>query len=340
MGPGEPFAFQGTYRVQSKARGKPSRLEGRWGVCEEGELDEATVNQLLVSNPFWSGASRVQLKPAFVIERDGEFAEEPDILYKKSHFVPTCGGSAMPTNIVDVAKAATRWREREPFLVALLGEAVYSQAAKLIGGLEGVVANEYFVHEAGHCLGYDTERKYAQGYFQIAGKIAWPLIYVEEFRADLLSFGFAADLLGEHSAAAVFLYNVLLRLGVHLEGYANGVPNPYGDIPFMLYSLLRKQGWVEPDTAHPGVLCVTSLVPADLIVLMRASVAHCCYWLVQPEWLADTGTDAALGAAHYHKRVLSDHHLVQEFKMICDTVVAGLSADRSSRLATGSEKPD
>ena len=230
----------------------------------------------------------------------------------------------MSANVVDVVKAAGNWHQRRPFLAALLGDVAFAQAERLIGDVQGVAADEYFVHEAGHCLGHDTARKYAQGYFRLAGKVAWPLIYVEEFRADILSFGFAADLLDEQRAASVFLYNVLLRFGVHLEGKAKDGSEPYGAIPVLLYSLLQRLGWLEPTAGPDASLCVASLVPADLVTVMRSCAAAGCHDLVEPELRADTGTDAALVAARYYRSVLDDRPAVEPFASMCEATVAAV----------------
>jgi len=110
-----------------------------------------------------------------------------------------------------------------------------------------------------------------EGYFQPAGRAAWPLIYVEEFRADILSFGFAADRLEERQAASVFLYNVLLRFGVHLEGKAKDNSDPYGPIPVMLYLLLRRLGWFELEAPHAGEIQVSVAASFGYIYLFRDS---------------------------------------------------------------------
>jgi hypothetical protein len=320
--PGESFTFQGVYRVQSKTRGSPSYLAGRWAECESGELCVQEVNRLLAEDPLWRGRSRVEIRPAFVSERIGEFRNEPDILYKQSHFTPDIDHTGMPTNIVDVTKAVLNWRERRSAMLALLGASVYADACSLISGLESVVFNEYAVHEAGHSLGFDTATKYSAGYFRVDGKTAWPLVYVEEFRADLLSFGFAANLLEEPQAAALFLYNVLLRLGVHLQARAQGAPNPYGLVPLMLYSLLRSLGWIRPGNKSAAPVQFLSLAPAELATLMRECTAHGREHLAEPELRVSDKIDAAIIAAGYHRNIATDCKVVREFSSVIEKAVA------------------
>ena len=297
----ERFSFAGTYRVQSAVRGLPSRLEGRWIEPGHGDADSALVNCHLFAHPLWIGGQEVTLRPALVSKREGAFGNEPDILYKLSNFAPAPGCVGMTTNVVDVAKARLNWRSRAPHVRALLGSETVEQVHELIGPIETVVANEYFVHEAGHCLGYPTDRKYAQGYFRPAGQLLWPLVHLEEFRADLLSFGIAVDALPRERAVATFLYNVLLRLGVHVEAKSAVEEAPYGPIPHLLITLLQEIGWVEIEQTQ-GVLHLGSLRTNDILQVMRTCSAHAASSLVEPELNCVSPIDAALVAARYFRR--------------------------------------
>jgi len=325
---GELFHLEGTYRVQSRRVGRPSRLVGRWGIGNPPhELDEHAINVRLAHDPAWRGARAVELRPAFIEQRAGEFEREPDILYKVSQFAPADGRSPMPANIVDVLKAVSNWSRRLPVLRALIGaEATEEIQSILRRRLERVVVNEYIVHEAGHAIGYDTESKYADGYFRVAGRTVWPLIYVEELRADLFSFAFAKEMLDEQEAAAVFVYNVFLRLGVHAEGIAQCRTEPYGSIPTMLYSLLRELGWLSSGRkwgAPP--LRVGPLAPASLIELMSACAARARTELLSPEIAAgSSATDAALVAARFYRTATSNSQANDELLFACRTAAARL----------------
>lgn len=240
----------------------------------------------------------------------------------------------MHANIVDVTKAVSKWDERVPILEALLGpERVECLQALIRPRLARVVANEYFVHEAGHALGYDTERKYADGYFRVSGRTIWPLVYVEELRADLLSFAFAAELLNREEAAAVFLYNVFLRLGVHAEGVTGRQTKspPYGMIPAMLYGLLRASGWISFEGAYATApLRLSSLETAALVEVMLGCAAQARERLLGPEAMnRSSPTDAAIVAARYYRAALSDGLVDDELSNVCniagDRAGAGLS---------------
>jgi hypothetical protein len=247
----------------------------------------------------------VNIRPAFVDEREGEFAEEPDILYKRSHF-ERIGGDPMPSDIIDVGKAAERWSARRTYMRKLLGDDTASEVEDRIGKIERIAALEYFMHEAGHCLGYDTASKYRDGYFRIRGKTVWPLVYVEELRADLLSFGFAARYLPQDSAIAIFLYNLVLRLSSHLEGVDQRDYHPYGAVPSMLWGLLYRASFIRPARCDETdrTLVLSSLEPATVLRHMNALNDVARAELVEPTSLQPT--DAALLAANFYRSLLDD----------------------------------
>lgn len=313
---GSEFALIGNYRVQSRSRGEASRLIGLWGVPSDGELNNGLVNGSLRRHPLWLGKRTVSLAAAFVSERHGAFLSEPDILYKRSHFVSHDPKSTMSFDVVDVAKAAALWANRRRYLRALLGHSCLLNAETLIGDVRIVAADEYFAHEAGHLLGYDTTSKYGDGYFRVAGRTAWPLIFVEEFRADIVSFEFAAELLNERRAAALFLYNVLLRLGAHIEAADKSAIEPYGSIPLMLFALLTDVGWIEPGDRGAAIR-LTSMQPTDIVAVMRKCAEIGCRLLVAPELEAKSGLDVALNAARYVSEIKSNPTAVAQFERAC-----------------------
>jgi hypothetical protein len=325
---GSEFEFVGNYRVQSKSRGEASRLVGQWAVPSAGELNNDLVNGSLRRHPLWLGEATVSLSAAFVSGRDGAFLNEPDILYKRTHFVSRDPATLMPFDIVDVLKAASRWAGRRRHLRALLGPSCLAGVEALIGDIRIVVADEYFVHEAGHRLGYDTSKKYEDGYFRVGGQTAWPLIFVEEFRADIVSFGFAAELLDEARAAALFLYNVFLRLGSHLEAADESAIEPYGSIPLMLLALLKDVGWIELADGGPAIR-LNSTKPAEIVAVMRACAEIGCRRLVVPELESKSGLEVAMNAARYVHEVKSDPRTVAEFGRVC---AQALSSARRRQL--------
>lgn len=323
---GSEFEFIGNYRVQSRSRGEASRLVGQWGIPSQGELSNDLVNGSLRRHPLWLGKATVSLAAAFVSERQGAFLNQPDILYKRSHFVSRDPMSDMPFDVVDVVKAASRWESRHRYLRALLGPSCLEAAEALIGDVWIVVADEYFVHEAGHLLGYDTTRKYQDGYFRVAGRTAWPLIFVEEFRADIVSFEFGAELLDETRAAALFLYNVLLRLGAHIEAAAESKMEPYGSIPLMLFALLTDVGWIEP-CERGAAIRLTSMQPADIVAVMRKCAEMGCRRLVVPELESKSGLDVAMNAARYVNEIKSNPSGVAQFERACASALSSARTD-------------
>lgn len=303
MSPSE-FTLEGDYRVQSSRRPVKSRLVGQWIMPSSGRPSEAKVNAQLARHPFWRGRARVALRAAAIWQRSGAFTE-PDILYKETHFVPARGTRPMGTNIVDVRKAADNWRRRQSLFVRMVGDDTFQQIEALIDDVERVAADEYFYHEAGHCLGYPTNEKYADGYFQIGGSTRWALVYAEELRADLLAFGLAAASMQARKAAALLIYNLLLRLGAEAEA-KHTATMPYGPIPHLLVGLLQEGGWLEiVDSSQP--LRFASLKPTDLVRAMADCADRTIAGWVEPEAHVSSRVDAAIVAARWLNNAASKY---------------------------------
>jgi hypothetical protein len=290
---------------------------GRWTNALIGGVDSDAVNSRLRSDPAWRGGALVNIRPALVEHREGEFAKEHDILYKRSHFEPALESDDMTSDLVDVRKAAVRWIDRRPHIETLFGTEVASILEARIGDIEQVAALEYYVHEGGHCLGYDTTKKHRDGYFQIEGRTVWPLVYVEELRADLLSFGMAADLAPADLAGAAFLYNILLRLGSHREGVLRDGRQPYGAIPLMLLTLLRRTGFVQipAPSGREGRIGIATMDSEKILQIMRHLSDHARAALVEPG--DKSGTDAALQAAAFYRQNL-EAECVDTFKSVVE----------------------
>ncbi len=329
MNLGEAFAFDGDYRAQSKSHASDARLSGHWIVPGPGDANSDLVNQAVRSHLLWCFAEDVALRPALVARRHGAFAAEPDILYKRSHFSPRAGSPAMPVDIVDIAKARSTWQGRRPFMAALFGSRSFGEMERLVGDVSTAAANEYFSHEGGHRLGIGTARKYAQGYFRPGGATCWPLVYVEEFRADMLSFGIAADVLDQERAVAVFLYNLLVRFAGHVEAVVGDSNPPHGSIPFMLFWLLTRQGLLACDL-QAGELRLVACHLEDLVRGMRACSEFVAEALVTPELLSEHPTDAAQEHARFHQRVFGDDSAMAAFSSICRAAAGKALADASA----------
>ena len=318
------FCFRGLYRVQGSISPTSSRLEGIWMQGREGMLTDIMVNDALVNHPAWGGVSFSSLRAAEVSARIGEFASRADILYKKSNFTADADTSAMPVNIIDVIKSRGLWCRRRPFLVALFGKDCYEHAEELVRDLTVTIANEYFLHEGGHYLGYDVDCKTADGYFKPAGSPAWMLIYLEELRADLHAFGLAASLLNVDAAAAIFVYNVLLRLGVHVEGVQSRREAPYGAIPYLLFCVLRDVGVCELVDGATAFHWPRTEVIQDW---MGGCAEHATRHITVPEASAQSPLDAALISASYARARMQHDQRLSEFDAFIRTALTRLSGD-------------
>jgi hypothetical protein len=315
------FSFTGTYRVQSRHETAPSTLTGVWhGYGRPELLDGDVVNDALRAHPQWQGTATVTLRPAVVTERSGKFASESDILYKRELFTPDPRSPSMPADIVDVSKARAQWAARARHVRAIFSDRTFAVLAHRLRDVDVVIANEYYVHDAGHLLGYDVRAKHADGYFQADGRTAWPLVYLEELRADLQGFGFAAALLPPARAVQILLYNLALRFGVHREGLVTTGVAPYGIVPFLTFSVLRELGALA--TTEAGGRAVFRLAPLDTTHLVRVMLAcadHAQTWLTAPELATTNPLERALCAARYVRDRLSDGVAVEAYARVMDS---------------------
>lgn len=308
------FSFAGHYRVQSRRNAAFSMLEGDWLRQTRGMLTDHEVNDALSSHAQWTGKARVALRPANVTVRTGKFSAEPDILYKHELFVPAEGTPRMGRNIVDVSKAEANWRERSAHARLIFGDSQYDMIESGLRDLDLVIANEYYLHEAGHFVGYDVLSKYDEGYFRPGGKTAWPLIFLEELRADLHAFGFSADLLPPERAVQAFLYNVALRFGVHRQGIVEAELAPYGLVPYLLFCVLRDVGAVSvARTRGRQALLFLDPTPEGWLRTMRACAEEAERELTAAELRLRDPIERAMVAAGYIRRRLRDANAVQEF---------------------------
>lgn len=290
------------YRVQSRRRPEPSLLAGRWIEPAAGMLDSEAVNAALSRHHAWRGLAAVRLRIASIKRREGTFHDEPDILYKREFFTPCEGGAAMPSDIVDVAKSAGLWRTRRNALSRVMSADTVEAIEERFGSIDEVIGNEYFCHEAGHMLGHDVLTKYERGYFHVQRSTLWPLVFVEELRADLHAFGFALELLPPERATAIFLYNVALRFGVHAAAGTGG--KAYGTVPYLLFHLLISCGFLDVDSR--GILRLRALRMTETMAAMRACAEHAEQHLTAVELASDDLGDVAIHAALYHRARVED----------------------------------
>jgi hypothetical protein len=309
------FSIEGLYRVQSNKMFAHSKLEGKW-FCGSGVLSNEEINAALESSPMWRGKAFVNLRPALVSRREGKFFSEPDILYKRDFFSPTSGSPAMNQDIVDVLKSKSYWFNRIGATKSLFNDSDIIYSFK---NIEVVITNEYILHEAGHFVGYDVLQKQRDGYFKIFGKIAWPLVYLEEFRADLNAFGFALDLLPEEQAIEIFLYNLFLRLGIHIEGKLNSNTSPYGIVPYLLFCLLLELNFIS--VIHSNNRYTLKLNFSDvksILDLMGACKLHSDENLNKLEIENVSSIDCAIQSARYVRNYVENKKYIELFSLLMD----------------------
>lgn len=306
---GSDFRFSGRYRVQSEARTRPSSLAGTWLIVRTG-ASARRLNDWLQVQPDARPSPRVALRPAFVEARTGAFAQWDDALYYAGGFSSL---KRRPrADILDVSKLAELWRRRLPAVMGAFERRGRALLGSLLQRPIRAAVNEYLCHEAGHRLGVPIHEKLDTGYFRPAGRMLWPLAYVEEFRADLLSLRAARDLLGPEDAAAVFAYQLLHRLGLAMERHRSG-RSQAGAVPFLLFEHLREIGVLR------RVRSCLSLVPRTAAAIGRA-MADSAAWaeaaLLEPERRARDGLAAALSAARHYRRAHENIGALREFRAV------------------------
>lgn len=302
-----PFSFSGQYRVQSRKRSTRGQLSGFWLEPNPALLTAEQLNAQLKQDPRWKQKSKVRLQAIWAYQRTGIFQDEPDILYKTEFFEPDINSLPFPAHLVDVQKSLQEWKRREGLLCRFLHPEQISLLQGILQDLPYTIANEYFCHEAGHALGISVAEKYQGGYFSLNGKGLWPLIWLEEFRADLHSFGYALKLLPPSASMAIFIYNILLRFGVELDSAAKG-EDGYGVIPFCLLSLLEEIGLLHFENTPTGyILVFDSLAPSDLMAAMKACDLHADCVFTDAELSNPTLIDVALQSAKYYQTKVLNH---------------------------------
>jgi hypothetical protein len=277
------------------------------------------MNVAIARHKRWRGYMSCSLRAADVSVRSGQFESRPDILYKVSNFEADPGTPAMPANIVDLPKAIGLWERRRHVHATLFGAKGVESALDLIGDIRRAVVNEYFLHEAGHCLGYSVEEKARDHFFSPGGDPSALLIALEELRADAHGFQLGLDALEPADAVSVFVYYLLQRFGVHIEGLHHNGRAPYGLIPYLLFDILQVAGFCLPigtsaQWPEKGVLLACM---RDISAIIDEAVTG-------PEVSAGSPIVAALaGGTYLRQRLLEERHVAQFHRMV-DEVLARL----------------
>ena len=311
------FSFTGTYH--SPRRHEPAAsatLHGAWTGAGPA-LDDESVNAALRAHPQWQGRTSVSLRPALVTVRSGELASESDVLYERERFTPDPCTPPLPADVLDLRKSRAQWQARAPHLAAVLSERTHAAITARLYDLDTVITNEGRLHAAGHLVGYDVRRKHADGYFSASGGPAWPLVCLEELRADLHGFGLAVALLPPEQAVRVMLYALACRFGGHREGLATHGTAPQGLAPFLLFSLLRELGAIAVVEAEGrAVLRLVTLDTPWLHRVMLACAAHAQVRITGPELAAESSLRRAVGSARYVQERLCDGAAVEAYAQV------------------------
>jgi len=304
------FDVRGTYRTQSHKDPAYSALTGRLApeVCPW--LSTVDVQAALERDPLWRGRARIETAPARVDSRAGRFAQCADALYYESNFVAAVGSSSLPANIIDVDKLTSHWRRRSPHVARVLDRTARELLETLVGAVAETACAEYTCHEAGHSLGWPIGEKLESCYFRLGaptGRVAWPLVFAEEFRADLLGLRVARRILAPERALAIFAYQTLHRIGLAAER-AYGAGEPEGLVPYLLVDALLQSGTMARD-GGPGQrrLTLTSCDPHQLLERVDALIQAGFDALATVENTASVAPiDVAINAAAYVRRRMTD----------------------------------
>src|SRR5690349_17621343 len=125
-----------------------------------------------------------------------------------------------------------------------MSEETFARVARRLTNIDLVSANEYFLHEAGHRLGYTIEAKSEDGFFRHSGRIAWPLVYAEEYRADIGSWDVALRELPHNEFLMIITYTLAHRLGLAMENMREGKPGA-GMVPYLHFWGLLHCGFLK-----------------------------------------------------------------------------------------------
>jgi hypothetical protein len=196
-----PLNIQCSYRFQSSRHSAPGSLLGRI-VERAATLLADDINSCLRAHPRWLGDEKINLKPALIDRRTGIFEHNDDALYYLSNFIFQ-EVSTINYDLLDVTKLEALFSDRYLILRSIFSADDFEWAMSIIGDVSFAAVNEYMCHEGGHSIGFPVSKKHASGFFRLGGRLRWPLIYTEEYRADANSWSLASRTLNVTAAAGV-----------------------------------------------------------------------------------------------------------------------------------------
>jgi len=300
----QAFVISGTYRVQSRKGAVKSLLDAAWLPVIQGELDAAGVNMWLARHPLSAGSPEVTLRTAAVRQRSGGFSEG-DAIYYRQFFTPAPGSAPMDSDVLDIAKLMDHWNRRLPYLRRIVNDETFDAASCNAKPTWTAARNEYYCHEAGHALGWRVQHKYAAGYFRLGERTRWPLVFIEELRADLQSFGAALDLLPIHQAAGVFAYHLAHRLGLAALSATTGEPGA-GSVPYLFCAVLDRFGAIAIGHGTRPRLELRRTDVASVAETMRNCAEFAAHTLTEVELSGGDALDISLQAARCYRELEPD----------------------------------
>ncbi|WP_139813165.1 hypothetical protein [Ensifer aridi] len=246
----DPFQVMCLYRVQSQRKPEPGSLCGAI-VSGGGTISSAQVNAVLRRHKQWKGQAQVQLKPIAVSARAGVFSRHEDALYYQRNFRDVRGGLPA-SDLLDVTKLKRLFAERLPILSSVFVPDALEWLTSCLGRVEVAAINEYMCHEAGHCMGVAIGHKEQKGYFRAAGKLVWPLIFTEEYRADVNAWALAVFGLSKTEAVSVIAYTLMHRIGLAALNLTQGRPG-VGFVPFLHFASMVEAGFIRLIQSTDGI---------------------------------------------------------------------------------------
>jgi hypothetical protein len=297
--------------------GRDSLLSGSWWHATDGlnTLDYPQINNLIQIHTDWTGLHHFSsLRTAFVTHRSGAFAEHDDALYYATNF--KCTDSMPEYDILDIVKLEEIWRRRLPYLEVVMHSKVIEYALEHGHRILTHANNEYHCHEGGHRLGSSIESKCQSGYFRPMGRLIWPLVFVEEHRADLLSLDFALRLLSGEHATLAFLYQILHRFGLASFSRLNGKCFD-GAVPYLLFCKLLELGLIATTTEN-GRPCIAfcTFDYSCFSEAMNLLVGDVRRDLVNCEIESNLGLDMAINAMCYYRRYTHNESFLRAWNSV------------------------
>jgi hypothetical protein len=308
-----PFRLSGWYRVQSRKIPEHGRLDGDLIISARRLLSPEEINRYLNDHPYWNGRSTVTLKAAMNVNRTGVFEQNSDALYYRTNFEELSCSPVIDHDLLDVTKLKSLYDNRLPLLRNIFTSETFDWLTSLFDIIEPWAINEYMFHEAGHRLGYSVDDKLKSGFFRWGGKLRWPLIYVEEYRADINSWDIALRNRPPEETVLIVLYTMMHRFGLAAESLSLGRSGA-GYVPFLHFANLLASGFLRlTKMSGRHVIDVQLRKAGAMLAAVRGIVEGLSYEINQKEVvqnLDDVSAEAMLEYAHSR---FTDRQLVQTF---------------------------